>query len=156
MPHFVRYLLTGAVVVALQFLVFGRLQIWGAYPDAVLLFVAWLGLRFGRNTGAGGGFVLGLVMDALYGTWGIQAFTKTLVGFLVGLFPANERETLLILPSQAFIGSFVVSLLHNGIMVLFLVVQTGVRSMYMVTILWLAAALYTAVLAIVASLFASR
>ena len=156
MPHSVRYLLAAALVVALQFLVFGRLSLWGAYPDAVLLFVGWLGLRFGRNSGAAGGFALGLIMDALYGTWGVQAFTKTLVGFLVGLFPANERETLLILPSQAFVGSLVIALLHNGIMVLFLSVQTGIRSMFMITVLWIAAALYTAVLGVIASLFATR
>ena len=33
-------------------LVLGRLQLWGAYPDAVLLYVAWLGLRQGRRIGA--------------------------------------------------------------------------------------------------------
>ena len=32
----------GLGVVLLQWLVFGRLQLWGAYPDVVLLFVAFL------------------------------------------------------------------------------------------------------------------
>lgn len=156
MPFVVRYALAGLVIVALQWLVLGRLEIWGAYPDAVLLFVAWLGLRYGRRSGAVSGFVFGLIMDALYGTWGIQAFVKTLVGFLVGLFPANERETLLILPQQAFIGSFVIALLHNGLMVIFLVVQEGTRSLFMVTALWIGSALYTAFVGTIAALFSSR
>ncbi|HET6567722.1 MAG TPA: rod shape-determining protein MreD [Rhodothermales bacterium] len=156
MPAVIRYVLSGLLVVALQWLILGRLRVWGAYPDAVLLFVAWLGLRYGRKAGSASGFVLGLIMDALYGTWGIQAFVKTLVGFLVGLFPANERETLLILPQQAFLGSFVIALLHNGLLIIFLVVQSGARSLFMITSLWLGSALYTAVVGTIASLFKTR
>jgi rod shape-determining protein MreD len=156
MPSVARYALIGLAVLALQWLVLGRLSLWGAYPDAVLLFVAWMGLRYGRSSGAVSGFTLGLLMDALYGTWGIQAFVKTLVGFLVGLFPANERETLLILPQQAFIGSLVIALLHNGLMVIFLIVQEGTRSLLMVAALWIGAALYTAFLGMLSALFSAR
>lgn len=156
MPLVVRYGLVGLLVLALQWLVLGRLRLWGAYPDAVLLFVAWLGLRYGRRAGSISGFVFGLLMDALYGTWGIQAFVKTLVGFLVGLFPANERETLLILPQQAFIGSFVIALLHNGLLIIFLIVESGARGMNIITVLWLGSALYTAVVGTIAALFNTR
>lgn len=153
MPLVVRYALLGLVTVAVQYLVLGRLQLWGAYPDAVLLFVSWLGLRYGRRVGAISGFTFGILMDALYNTWGIQAFVKTLVGFLVGLFPANERETLLILPQQAFIGSFVIALLQNGLLLLFLVAQSGARGLSLLTTMWLGSALYTAVVGTIASLF---
>ncbi len=156
MPAVVRYALTGVLLVALQWLVLGRLRLWGAYPDAVLLFIAWLGLRHGRKAGAISGFGLGLLMDALYGTWGIQAFIKTLVGFLVGLFPANERETLLILPQQAFIGSFVIALLHNGLLIIFLVVESGARSLVLIGSLWIGSALYTALVGTLAALFRTR
>ena len=156
MPSIVRYALAGLVILAVQWLILGRLMIWGTYPDAVLLFVAWLGLRYGRRSGAVSGFTLGLLMDALYGTWGIQAFVKTLVGFLVGLFPANERETLLILPQQAFIGSFVIALLHNGLLVIFLAIPESTRSLFMVTALWIGSALYTACVGTIASLFSTR
>lgn len=156
MPSLVRQALAGLLIFVLQWLVLGRLQLWGAYPDAVLLFVAWMGLRNGRQAGAISGFAGGLLMDMVYGTWGIHMFVKTLVGFLVGLFPANERETLLILPQQAFIGSLVIALLHNGLFVLFLALEAGTRNTFMISGLWLGSALYTAAVGTTASLFNAR
>ncbi len=153
MPTALRYALIGLLVVALQWLVLGRLRIFGAYPDAVLLYVAWLALRLGRKRGALAGFALGLLMDAIYGTWGLYMFVKTLIGFLVGQFPASERETLLIQPRQAFVGSLVIALVHNGLFVILLALQEGTRSTFMITALWLGSALYTAVVATLATLF---
>jgi rod shape-determining protein MreD len=144
------------LVFLVQWLILGRLRLWGAYPDAVLLFVAWMGVRNGRQAGAVTGFSAGLLMDVIYGTWGIHMFVKTLVGFLVGLFPANERETLLILPQQAFIGSLVIALLHNGLLVLFLALEAGTRNAYLLGALWVGSALYTAALGILASLLNTR
>ena len=146
----------GLAIVAAQWLIFGRLRLWGAYPDAVLLFVAWLGLRYGRRYGAVGGFGLGLLMDAIYGTWGIQMFTKTLVGFLLGLFPAQERESLLILPRQAFVGGLVIALVHNGIMVTLLALESGASNRSLLTALWIGSACYTAGLGYLAALFRIR
>src|SRR5690625_7132407 len=125
MPQLTRQLILGAIVFLVQWLVLGRLQICGAYPDIVLLFVAWLGIRNGRLSGSAGGFVLGFLLDAVYQTWGIHMFVKTLVGFLVGLFPANERETLLILPMQACLGALVVALVHNGLLLMLPELGTG-------------------------------
>jgi len=156
MPSLVRQAVIGVLVFLVQWLVLGRLRLWGAYPDAVLLFVAWMGVRNGRQAGAVTGFSTGLLMDVIYGTWGIHMFVKTLVGFLVGLFPANERETLLILPQQAFIGSLVIALLHNGLLVLFLALEAGTRNAYLLGALWIGSAVYTAGLGTVASLFNTR
>ncbi len=156
MHRLVRYALIGLLVFLAQWLVLGRLRIFGVAPDAVLLFVAWLSLRFGRRYGLVAGFVLGFLMDAVTEMWGIHMLIKSLVGFLVGLFPASERETLLILPSQAFIGGLVISLFHNGLMVLILAVDTGVRSSFLLFGLWLGAALYTALVALTATLLLSR
>ncbi|MFT5142094.1 MAG: rod shape-determining protein MreD, partial [Thalassolituus oleivorans] len=96
MPPVVRRILLGILIVAAQWLVFGRLRLWGAYPDVVLLFVAWIGIRQGRRTGALSGFACGLLMDFAYDTWGLHMLVKTIVGFLLGLFPATERDSLLI------------------------------------------------------------
>lgn len=146
----------GIVIVLLQWLLFGRLDIWGARPNVVLLYIAWIGLRHGRETGASVGFTAGLLLDAVYATWGLHMLTGTLTGFLLGLFPANERETLLILPQQAFIGGLAIALLHNGLMVALLALDAGTRNVYMISTLWLGSALYTAVLAMIASLFSTR
>jgi rod shape-determining protein MreD len=144
MPILLRQSLFGLVAVLAQWLVFGHLALWGAYPDVVLLYVAWLGLRRGRRTGALAGFGCGLLMDMVYDTWGLHMLVKTIVGFLVGLFPAAERESLLIVPRQAFMGGLVIALVQNGIMVIFLALQTGSSDSFLVTGLWLGASLYTA------------
>ena len=151
-----RYAFIGLLVFAAQWLVLGRLSIFGVTPDAVLLFVAWLALRYGRRHGLVAGFLLGFLMDAVTGLWGIHMAVKSLVGFLVGLFPASERETLLILPRQAFTGGLVISLFHNGLFVLLLALDSGVRSSFLLFGVWLGAALYTAILALIATLLLSR
>lgn len=156
MPLVVRRALVGLLIVALQWLILGRLRLWGAYPDIVLLYVAWLALRHGRLAGSVAGFGLGFLMDAIYGTWGLHMLVKTILGFLVGLFPANERETLLIMPQQAFIGTLVIALVHNGLLVLMIALQSGVRTGFLIWALWLGSALYTSILGTIASLFNTR
>ena len=156
MPLFTRRALVGLVIIALQWLILGRLRIWEAYPDVVLLYVAWLGLRRGRLVGSVAGFGLGFLIDAIYGTWGIHTFVKTLVGFLVGQFPADERETLLILPRQAFVGALVIALVHNGLMVLLMALQSGTRTPFLIWGLWLGSSLYTSILGTITSLFSTR
>lgn len=156
MPVAVRRILYGILIVAVQWLVFGRLQLWGTYPDVVLLFVAWLGINQGRRVGVLAGFGCGFLMDAVYDTWGMHMLAKSIVGFLVGLFPSSERESLLILPRQAFLGGLVIALLQNGILVTLLALQTGSRDAFLVTGLWLGASLYTALVGMLGSVVADR
>ena len=156
MPLFARRALVGLGIIALQWLILGRLQLWEVFPDVVLLYGAWLGLRHGRLVGSVGGFGLGFLMDAIYGTWGMHTFVKTLVGFLVGQFPADERETLLILPRQAFVCALVIALVHNGLMVLLMALQSGTRTSFLIWGLWLGSSLYTSILGTIVSLFSRR
>lgn len=156
MSSLARQALIGVLVFVLQWLVLDRLTLWGAFPDAVLLFVAWMGLRNGRRAGAISGFTLGLLVDVIHDTWGVHMLIKTLVGFLVGQFPANERETLLILPQQAFVGSLVIALLHNGLLVLLLALEAGTRNTFMITSLWIGSAIYTAAVGTLVSVFNAR
>lgn len=155
MPFSLQAAITGLICVAVQWLVLGRLQLWGAYPDGVLLFIAWLGFVHGRRVGTIAGFSLGFLMDAIYGTWGIQMFVKTLLGFIVGLFQANERDALIVRPQQAFLVGLFIALLHNGLFVALIVLRSGARNASVILSLWLGAALYTAVLANIVSRFIS-
>ena len=152
----IRHTLVGGGIVVLQWLALGRLQLWGAFPDVVLLYVALMGLRYGRLAGSVSGFALGFLMDAIYDTWGIQTFVKTLVGFLIGLFPAKERESLLILPRQAFLGVLVIALLHNGLLAILFALQAETRTMTLITVLWLGSAIYTAAVGTLVSSFARQ
>lgn len=155
MPVVLRQVLIGLGVVLLQWLVFGRLKLWGAYPDVVLLFVAWIGLRFGRVGGSVAGFATGFLMDVIYGTWGIQMFVKTVLGFVVGLFESESTEGPRLGPVQTGVGALGLALIHNGLFVVFLALVNATRSPTLITALWLGAALYTAIVATVWSLVKS-
>jgi rod shape-determining protein MreD len=151
-----RRLLAAVAVFAAQWLIVGRLRIYGASPDAALLFLGWYALREGRRRGAGVGAGLGLAMDVVYGTWGTHMFVKALIGFLVGRFSVEEHTPLIIRPRQAFLGSLLVALLHNGLLVAFIALQAQSTTNVLLYGLWLGAALYTAVVGGLAALFAQQ
>jgi rod shape-determining protein MreD len=156
MPVVLRQVLIGLGVVALQWLVFGRLKLWGAYPDIVLLYVAYVGLRFGRVSGTVAGFFTGLLMDVLYGTWGIQMFIKTLLGFVVGLFESEGTEGPRLGPVQTGLGALGLALVHNGLFVVFLALANETRTPTLITSLWVGSSLLTALVAVLWSLVRSR
>ena len=153
MSRSARRLLAALGVFALQWLVLGRLRIYGTYPDAVMLFLTWYALHEGRRRGTLIGFGLGAAMDAVYGTWGVHLLVKTLVGFAVGSFAVDERKPLLIQPQQALLGSLAIALLHNGLLVILLALQTEATNSFLIYGLWLGSAAYTAGVAYVTSLF---
>ncbi len=144
--------LQGVLAVALQWLVLNRLRLWGAYPDAVLLFVAYLGLAYGRRVGLVGGFTSGLLLDALLDSWGLHTFTKSLMGFLTGLFALEKPEAFRPTLTQTFLGGMVLALVHNGLLVALLALAAGTRTAFMIEVLWLGNALYTAVLGVLIAL----
>ncbi len=153
MSRSARRLLIALGVFVLQWLILGRLRIYGTYPDGAMLFLTWYALHEGRQRGTLTGFSLGLALDAVYGTWGTHMFVKTLVGFFAGLFAVEDRKPLLIQPQQAFLGGLAVALLHNGLLVILLALQTNATNAFLIYGLWLGSALYTAAVAYVASLF---
>lgn len=156
MPVWIRGFAVSLSIFLLQWLVLGRLRLWGAYPDAVLLYIAWVALRQGRVTGMLMGFGLGFLMDVVYDTWGIHMFVKTLVGFAVGTFARRERENVLIQPTQAFLGGLLGALVHNGLVVVLLAVLFETKNTFLGTTLWAGSALYTAFIALLVALVARR
>lgn len=153
MPRFARRLLAALGIFGVQWLIVGRLRIYGAYPDTVLLFLGWYALRAGRRRGTLMGAGLGGIMDVVYGTWGLHMFVKTLVGFLAGRFAVEEHTPLIIRPQQALLGSLVLALLHNGLLVALLALQTQATTGFLLYGLWLGSALYTAVVGGIVALF---
>lgn len=143
----------GIGVVLLQWLLLNRMRLWGAYPDGVLLFVAYLGLYYGRRAGLAGGFFSGLLLDALLDSWGLHTFVKSFIGFLVGVFAIEERENLRPTLSQAFLGGFVLALVHNGLLVALLALAAETPTSFMITALWLGSAVYTAFLSMLVILW---
>lgn len=156
MTTYVKVGIASVLVLLLQWIVLGRLDIMGSYADAVMLFVAWVGLQYGRRSGSIVGFTMGLIMDAIYDTWGIHMILKTVTGFLLGMVSTDERDLLVVSPRQAFLGGLAVGILHNGLHVAFLTLQVGAFNPGSVLALWPGAAIYSAVVATIAALFATR
>lgn len=102
------------------------------------------------------GFGLGVAMDMAYGTWGTHMFVKTLLGFVMGLFSVQSRTELVIQPHQAVMASFFIALLHNGLVVAFLALQTEATTSFLLYGLWLGSALYTAIVGGIGSLFTAQ
>jgi len=148
-----RLVLGGLLAVALQWFVFGRLRLWGAYPDVVLIWVAFQALRYGRTTGTVAGFATGLLMDAVYGTWGLEMILKTTLGFVVGIFRSELGDNLRVRPPQAFFGALLVAVVHHGLRVIILALDQDTRTTFLITGLWFGSAIYTAAVAFIFSLF---
>ncbi len=157
MPLFLRRVGAGIGVVLLQWLVFQRLGLWGVVPDVVLLFVAVVAIKRGRLAGAVAGFTAGLLMDLLTNPqmFGLNALVKTGMGFVVGLFRSDQGENTRIAVPQAFLGGLVVATVQNGLVTILLALDQSTRTPFLIAGVWLGGALYTAVVAFVASLFST-
>ncbi|MEO0558821.1 MAG: rod shape-determining protein MreD [Bacteroidota bacterium] len=157
MPAVLRQIALGVGVVLVQWLVFKRLQLWGVVPDVVLLYVALQALQYGRVAGAVAGFGAGLLMDIVVGfPLGMNAMIKTVMGFVIGFFQSDQGDKMRIDPFQALIGALVVAVVHHGLLTILLALGEDTRNLFLIVGLWFGGALYTAVVALVASLFRSR
>lgn len=155
MPAPVRQVLIGLGVVLAQWLVFSHLPVWGVVPDAVLLYVAVMALRYGRVAGAVAGFTAGLAMDLLLlgGFVGLGALIKTLLGFGMGVFRSERGDKLRLDPFTAVAGALALGLVHNGVWIITVLLVEDTRTIGAALGFWIGGAIYTAVLALAGVLF---
>ena len=144
------------VVVTSQWLFFGRIGLWGATPDVVLLYVMLTAVRHGQIEGALTGFVSGFALDAIYGLWGINMFIKTLIGFLIGFLSAINSQVFERSVNRVVELTLLVSLTHNGLLVLFALLQEATDTGYLLLSVCLGGTLYTAFIAFLAVIFWRR
>ncbi len=158
MPHLFRQVLIGLGVVLLQWLVFNHLRLWGTFADVVLLYVAFMAVRYGRLAGTITGFTAGFLMDVVTpGTpLGLFMMLKTLMGFGIGFFRTDQGENMRLYPWQSFLGALLVAVVHNGLMVIILALDNHTRTLFLITGLWFGSALYTAFIAMIAALYRPR
>lgn len=62
------------------------MTLFGALPDVVTVFIAFLAIRYGQIQGTTYGFVAGLVTGILGGNAGIETLSRTIEGFVAGYF----------------------------------------------------------------------
>ncbi len=94
--------------VALQSTVIPVISIGGIRPDFVLVVVVSAALTEGRETGVLCGAFGGLLQDLLSaGPFGINTFSKMLLGLLVGFYERKVNQGNLLLPMVAIIAGTV-------------------------------------------------
>jgi rod shape-determining protein MreD len=148
-------LLLGSIL--FQWLVLGRIMLWGTSANIVLLVLCLLSYLLGRRVGMFMGFGAGFLMDVIYDQWGIYTIAKTIMGFMVGSFTTERREGSGIAKRQAFTLGLLVALLHNGIMIILLAIQYRLVNTTLVGVVWLGSAVYTACIAfLIAAVYRGR
>ena len=148
MPAIIRHALIAVGVVLLQWLVFDRLAILGAKPDLVLLFVAYIGLQYGRLPGAIAGFGSGILLGVVYGTWGVHMLLKTLMGFVVGQFKSENLSPAYLTPMTAAVGALAMTLIHNGLLAVIMAIEKTIPGTNeLIFSIWIGSAVLTAIVA---------
>lgn len=104
--------MAGLGFVILQVMLLRHLQIFGAEPDLILIFLLWLCKTKSRTSVLLFAALLGLLHDALLDLWGIHLFSKTFMVFI--LHPTlNRISKNKFIFWQVFIIVLVSALIHN-------------------------------------------
>ncbi len=96
-----------------------RLLLYGAAPDALIIWAVFIARREGQSVGTTAGFLIGLMMDLLHGTLGSNALSKTVSGFSAGFFresdkPSAQSEFLFATAIASLSGSVAFNLVSYG------------------------------------------
>jgi rod shape-determining protein MreD len=102
----------GTLFVLSQLLIFQYLSLIGTVADVVLVFVLWTALRYERLEVLLFAAGFGLFQDAIFDTWGLNMFSKTITMFLVYKIVSKNSEVRLII-WQAFALVLGASFVHN-------------------------------------------
>ena len=106
-----------AVAVLLQSTLLARLTIRGVKLDLALVILVFVALRRGSMTGQVGGFLSGLLADALsLSPLGFQALLRTLLGHLYGRFQGIVSLDPVLLPMAAVVVATVLKGLLSGLL----------------------------------------
>ncbi len=85
------YAIAALLIALLHLLLLPWMAILGVVPDLFLLLVLWIALRQGRFAGTIAGFAIGLLQDVLLAdVLGLNAFAKSIAGFVAGMFAQPE------------------------------------------------------------------
>ncbi|MER3330192.1 MAG: rod shape-determining protein MreD, partial [Candidatus Kapaibacterium sp.] len=97
---FQRYMVYALLAILLSLIQFSLLNfvvVQGITPDLLLVLCVWIAIREGRFAGIIAGFLIGITLDILsFDLVGINAFTKTIAGFIAGSFYQEGKEQLIL------------------------------------------------------------
>ena len=135
----------GIVFVLSHLLLFQYLSLFGAIADPLLIYLLWLCRRYNRAQMLLMAAGLALFQDMLFDIWGAYMFSKTLLIFIFYNFVSRNSGNRLML-WQIFISVWVISLIHNGIFLLFCSFIDAYTSEYAPIFFLVGSSLYTALI----------
>ncbi len=108
----IKLLISGLAVVLIQVMLLRHLQIFGAAPDLVLVFLLWLCTKYNRTTVLLYAAFLGLMQDALIDLWGIHMFSKTFMILILHTYLNRISKNKFIF-WQVVVIVLIAALIHN-------------------------------------------
>lgn len=105
-------ILLGIGFVLAEVLIFQHLPVFNATPDPLLVYLIWLALKYDRIKLVFFAALLGFLQDALFETWGLNMFSKTLLCFWAFNFLKRNSERQLI-TWQIFLIVYIAAIFHN-------------------------------------------
>src|SRR3989304_9532528 len=153
----IRYVLITGALVVLQSTFVQFIAIENITPDILVVWVVFLALRYGQIHATVAGFILGLIMDIISGSFvGLASLSKTVCGFVAGYF-YNETKTAQILATYRFaLLVFFTSLIHNLIYFTIFVQGSELPFWRTLALFGLSTSVYTSVLSFLPILGHSR
>ncbi|MBS4028938.1 MAG: rod shape-determining protein MreD [Ignavibacteriales bacterium] len=114
MTRFIRYILWGVVLLAIQTTLVRLFSVENVLPDIVTIWLVYVALKEGQIAGTISGFISGLLIDFVSGDFlGLSALTKTLCGFIAGFFYDEFKTNQIFGTYRFFFAVLISSLLHN-------------------------------------------
>jgi rod shape-determining protein MreD len=148
-----RYIIYTVLVMVLslvQFSLLNFVEVQGITPDLLLILCAWISIREDRFVGTVAGFLIGLTLDIVsFDLVGINAFTKTIVGFVAGSFHKEGKEMLILHGLKFLLIVFISSFIHNLIYFFFYIKLSNLTFLSFFMKYGVAFSFYTTVFAVI-------
>lgn len=148
-----RYLVYGLLAIVLSLVQFSLLNfvaVQGITPDLLLILCVWISIREGRFAGTVAGFLIGLTLDIVsFDLVGINAFTKTIAGFVAGSFHKEGKEMMILHGLKFLLIVFISSFIHNLIYFFFYIKLSNLTFLSFFMKYGVAFSFYTTVFAII-------
>ncbi len=148
-----RYLVYGLLAIVLslvQFSLLNFVEVQGITPDLLLILCVWISVREGRFAGTVAGFLIGLTLDIVsFDLVGINAFTKTIAGFVAGSFHKEGKEMMILHGLKFLLIVFISSFIHNLIYFFFYIKLSNLTFLSFFMKYGVAFSFYTTVFAVI-------
>jgi rod shape-determining protein MreD len=148
--RYLRYFITGAILLILQSIFVPLVSIEKIKPDVLIPLIVYISLKEGQIAGTVSGFIAGLLMDLLGdGLLGLYALSKTIGGFTAGYF-YNEKKIDINFETLRFPAIiFLTSIIHNATFFSIDLMGKNVEAEQIIFKFILGEAIYTAVISLI-------